>query len=71
MSRQLESGYLTYITKMKHCEICGGVGTVQVDVFDPDSGQLMRGVGTQVCECGSGLKLIVDDTDYNSENYAA
>ena len=51
---------------MKHCELCNGEGTVQVDVFDPDSGQMMRGVGTQVCECGGKLRLAEDEMDDDS-----
>lgn len=66
MLRQSGSGYLICTTKMKHCEICEGVGTVQVDVFDPDSGQMMRGVGTQKCECGGKLRLAEDEMDDDS-----
>ena len=33
------------------CEWCGGTGEVTFDVFDPDSGQYMRGVGTKRCTC--------------------
>lgn len=54
---------------MKHCELCGDEGTVLVDIFDPDSGQMMRGVGTQPCVCGckGKLELPEDDMDDNSE----
>lgn len=41
----------------KDCEYCGGEGVVHVDVFDPDSGQWMRGVGTKECICGGKLKV--------------
>lgn len=64
--RQSESGYLICTIKMKHCELCNGEGTVPVDVFDPDSGQMMRGVGTQVCECGGKLKVAEDEMDDDS-----
>lgn len=51
---------------MKHCEICNGEGVVQVDVFDPDSGQMMRGVGTEPCVCGGKLRLVEDEMDDDS-----
>ena len=35
----------------KECEYCGGEGVVPCDVFDPDSGQYMHGVGEQICIC--------------------
>lgn len=35
----------------EECEFCGGEGEVTVDEFDPDSGQMMRGVGHQKCVC--------------------
>lgn len=31
--------------------ICDGSGEVTTDELDPDSGQYMRGVGTQKCLC--------------------
>ena len=33
------------------CEYCGGTGWIQEDVFDPDSGRYMRGVGSRKCIC--------------------
>lgn len=33
------------------CPYCGGEGKVATDVFDPDSGQMMRGVGEEICIC--------------------
>lgn len=35
----------------EECEVCEGEGEVARDVFDPDSGQYMPGVGTSVCIC--------------------
>lgn len=31
--------------------MCDGSGEIATDEFDPDSGQYMRGVGTQKCLC--------------------
>ena len=40
-------------TSLEECPegLCDGSGEVSTDVFDPDSGQYMRGVGTEKCLC--------------------
>jgi hypothetical protein len=40
----------------KECEFCGGAGFVFHDVFDPDSGHYMMGVGESACVCKTGRK---------------
>lgn len=37
--------------KSDTCPHCGGEGKIATDVFDPDSGQMMRGVGEETCIC--------------------
>lgn len=39
------------ISFIERCEYCHGDGEVATDVFDPDSGQSMRGVGSEKCVC--------------------
>lgn len=38
-------------SQSERCEDCKGEGEVSVDERDPDSGQMMRGVGVQRCHC--------------------
>jgi len=35
------------------CDDCHGLGEIPVDERDPDSGQMMSGVGVQDCHCKS------------------
>ncbi len=37
----------------KKCRLglCDGWGKIATDVFDPDSGQMMHGVGEEICPC--------------------
>lgn len=49
------------------CEACLGTGEVQVDVFDPDSGQYMRGVGTEKCECT--IPTEEDEAEYDRTDW--
>ena len=37
--------------KKEHCPYCLGTKKIQTDVFDADSGQMMRGVGEEDCLC--------------------
>ena len=39
--------------KNKVCPLglCDGWGKIATDVFDQDSGQMMRGVGEEICPC--------------------
>lgn len=53
--RPLTDHYDVFIKEVAGCGYCDGYGTVFEDVFDPDSGQMMRGVGKEV-ECICQLK---------------
>lgn len=48
---QKEVSYLDkpFAGMIYNCDTCKDTGSVTVDVFDPDSGQMMRGVGTVPC----------------------
>ena len=45
-------GRVMYETAQR-CEDCRGAGEIPVDERDPDSGQMMSGVGVQDCHCKS------------------
>lgn len=44
------------------CEFCEGTGEVSTDEVDPDSHQVMRGVGTEKCIC-----RMKDPDDYQED----
>tara|TARA_R110000868_G_scaffold160342_1_gene389797 strand:+ start:3280 stop:3513 length:234 start_codon:yes stop_codon:yes gene_type:complete len=51
----------------KKCSRCNGEGVYFVDVFDPDSGQMMRGVGTEECSCDGKRQVAEGEMDDDSK----